>query len=209
MAYFASFLLLGSLVLFILGCIGLFNFQALGMKSRGQSSAIFFGATIACLIVGFIAFPTTPTDQTEPVAAQSKNPEATGETTGSVSESKTEPTSEPEIEYFDAVTVGQHFHSLTDLQRDAWNQENRLVIPTQGSCIVAQVQKTNWASQIQNTDYEVECEIIDDVKPVVYFTKEHTDLVTGLNIGDTLNYVGMVHSANHSGLWTSVYIMGN
>ncbi|WP_294033195.1 hypothetical protein [uncultured Moraxella sp.] len=199
MSIFASLLLFGSLILLILGCIGLFNFRAFGMKSRGQSSAIFFGSAVASLILGSILMPTSQ----QATAEQITQTQTTTESTSAI----TEPVAK--IEYVDAIAVGQHFNSLTELQRDAWNKENRLVIPTKGSCTVVQVQKVNWTSQVQNADYEVECETLGEVKPVVYFTKEYESLVTGLNIGDTLNYVGMVHSANHFGFWTSVYILGN
>jgi len=189
---------LGMLVLFVLGFIGLANPRWVGLKRRSRSSVVYFGSAVICL---FIAVALTPESSRESDGAESRPQE---DTDHGVASNGAEP-----IEYVALRELISSFADLTEAQRDRWREDNGWKHWVYGTCVVSEVSSTSWMSEIADASYEVTCELPNDDRAVLFYDDSREEEVMDLRRGDVLDFRGRLKTIRHWGFWSSGYVQVN
>lgn len=196
------------LLALIVGIIALFNPKWFGFKSRGKSSATFFGSAVGLFLVIGIAFP--PSENVEQsdlkereTAAASSSP-GLNDTPESPPQSRSEPTHEHDFVYLQPLLYS--FGNQTKIQQEHWNRENEWKHWVQGGCIVAEVKRTGMLSQIRRTAYEVVCEMSSGDRAILFYGSDAESFIMNLQAGSHLNFQGNLKSIEDWGFWRSGYI---
>ena len=213
----AALMILASLGLFIfliLGIIGLFNSSWVGMKNKKQSALVYFSATILCLVIGVSTAPIV-SEQTanSKETTHDENSNVDEKTENSQSDLKTKIDKNLNSEYThesvqaNLMSLIDEFKPLTDIQKEKWENENGFKFTVNGQCIVSEVAKTTWMSEIPEAAFEVDCELPSEDRAILFIDKNQSDFTTSLNKGDVINFHGKVKKLIDWGLWTSAYIV--
>lgn len=205
---------LGLFILMILGVIGLFKPSWVGMKNRKHSALVYFSASIVCLVIGVSTAPI--------VSKQTANSkEANSSETSSIDQNnenshldlKTKIEKNTDTEHLNEsvqanlMELIDNFKPLTDIQKEKWENENGFKFTVSSQCIVSEVAKTTWISEIPEAAFEVDCELPSEDRAILFIDKNQAEFTTSLNKGDVINFHGKVKKLIDWGLWTSAYIV--
>lgn len=193
---------LGMLVTAILGFISLVNPKWFGIQTRKNASAVFFGISFACLVVGIAFAPGA--SQKESVKPTGKNIENSA--VDQIIENRTSEQIKRPIEYEDLVSLLINFNNLTEIQKEEWNNSNQWKRWVEGRCVVSEANSTNLLSEIKETSYEVSCEFGNQDRAILFFSKHMRDQVVSLNKGDVLEFKGRLKKMQDWGFWRSGYV---
>jgi hypothetical protein len=193
---------LGMVITAILGLIGLINPKWLGIQTRGRSSAVFFGISFACLVVG-IAF-SSGTSQEENSKLTSKITESN--VAVQVDDKVPDKSALNSKEYEDLASLLIEFDRLTEIQKEEWNNSNQWKRWVDGQCIVSEVESTSMLSEISEADYEVSCEFANQDRAIVFYSKDMRNQVISLEKGDVIEFKGRLKSIRDWGFWRSGYV---
>ncbi len=213
----AALMILASLGLFIfliLGIIGFFNASWVGMKNKKQSALVYFSATIICLVIGVSTAPAVSNqraNETESnlnrITTENKNTVDNDSTVSTEVNQAHEDKNVQQTIQANLMELIDQFKPLTDIQKEKWENENGFKFTVNGHCIVSEVAKTTWISEIPEAAFEVDCELPSEDRAILFIDKNQTEFATSLNKGDVINFHGKVKKLIDWGLWTSAYII--
>jgi len=187
--------LLGMLVLAVLGLVGLANPKWVGLNKRSRSSSVYFGSAIVCF---FIAVAMTPESARESEDTDSVEEEASDH--GAASDST------EQIEYVALRRLISNFSGLTEAQRDRWREENDWQYWVHGTCVISEVSRTSWMSEISGAKFEGTCELPDDNRAVLLYGDLREEEVMNLSRGDVVDFRGRLKTIRYWGFWSSGYV---
>ena len=110
-----------------------------------------------------------------------------------------------EVQYKELMPLLREFSSLTELNQDSWNEANEWKHYVKGTCTVSEVAKVTFLSEIDNAAYEVDCEMANDDRAVLFFDQEYREAVSKLKVGQVINFKGRLKNMQVP-FWTSAYI---